>query len=760
MVGETINRYRVLEKIGEGGMGTVYRARDEQLGRFVALKVLANGQVSDPRALQRFLREARAAASLNHPAICTIYGVEEVDGETFIAMELIEGDSLERLIASSPIALADAVEKSVRIAEGLQYAHSRGVVHRDLKPANILVRPDGRVKIIDFGLARLINGHQTELGDAIAGTIAFMAPEQFQAPDQVDHRADLWALGVMLFEMLAGCKPFDSSYPQALFYSILNDPPLDISKLRPDTPRSLCTILDRLLQKEPEARYQSAGELLQDLRRLDEEASSSDISRASQPMCRPSEPSLVVLPLVLIGPSSDDQYLSDGITEELTMSLATTPGIRVVSRTSAFQYRNKAADVREIGRALGVEYVLEGSLHRSRNRIRINAQLIATSDGCPVWTKRFQGAFQDLFQIQDEYCLSVLANLTARLMGGDAVPEIRTDVAPINAEAHDHYLRGRFLFNDHSETSLRRAIEEFELAASLSPHFSLPHVGIAEALLSLDWYGNGAPSQLLAAAQQAAACALELNPRDPIAFSVRGALAGCVDFDWERARQDFERALAAGPGLAAIRFRYALDFLTPLGDLMGAECEIRRALELDPLSPITGTALAGCYYRLREFERAAVQLRAVLARQPDFGPAHWGLARVLERLGDADATLQSFHRALHLTERLPAIIGEWGHALARFGDSAGARQALDELTALREARYVPPMAFAYTLFGLGETSAALDAVGRAIRERSRSVLWALVDPRLSEPELNRSLRRAMEPTHLPTAASLGSSFGN
>ncbi len=396
LIGKTISHYRIIEKLGEGGMGVVYRAEDTRLERTVALKFLSPDMTRDASATERFVQEAKAAAALNHPNICTVHEIDEADGRTFIAMECVEGENLKVKITSGTLELNEAVDVAAQVAEGLAAAHERGIVHRDIKPANIVVTPGSRAKIMDFGLVRMAGGAQlTRLGTTV-GTVAYMSPEQARG-ETVDHRTDIWSLGVVLYEMLTGKRPFTGDRDQTVIYSILNDDPESITSHVSGVPPEIAGILVKALAKDPTARYQSAGNLAADLKAFRQRLTSDPTAAISvEPEALPS---IAILPFANMSPDPENDYFGDGLAEELANALAQLPQLRVAARTSAFQFRGKDSDIREIGTKLNVGTVLEGSVRKAGNRLRVTAQLISVSDGFHLWSDRYDREMEDVFAV-------------------------------------------------------------------------------------------------------------------------------------------------------------------------------------------------------------------------------------------------------------------------------------------------------------------------------------------------------------------------
>jgi serine/threonine protein kinase len=458
-------------------MGDVFLAEDTRLGRRIALKLLTAETAGDPERLERFQQEARAVAALNHPNIVTLYSVEEADGLPFLTMELVEGDRLDSLIPRSGVSLERFYEIALSLAEALSAAHDHGVTHRDLKPANVMVTPEGRVKVLDFGLARLRWEASAEESseaptvsvaaeESFEGTIPYMAPEQLEAREQ-DHRADIFSLGVLLYEMATGQRPFRGDSAPGVISAILRDTPQAVSERRPGWPRELSRLVRRCLEKDPERRLQTAKDLRNELEDLRSEAESG----------RRTLGSIAVLPFADMSPERDHGYFCEGIAEEILNALARIRSLRVAARTSSFHFKGSSQDVREIGRRLNVSTVLEGSVRKAGDRVRITVQLIDVANGYHLWSERFDQEIRDIFDIQDEISQSVVRALRVTLSPDEQQALGDRPVADI--EAYDYYLRGRQYFDETSERSFEFAIEMFWKATELDPTFAQAHAGIA-----------------------------------------------------------------------------------------------------------------------------------------------------------------------------------------------------------------------------------------------------------------------------------------
>lgn len=727
-IGALLGPYRIDEHIGSGGMGVVYKARDTRLGRNVAIKVIP-AKNSSPVLEAALLREAQLTSSLSHPGIVTIYDILFHGSTTCIVMEFVEGRSLQQLIPVSGLAIDQALSMANLIGNAIAAAHAAGVVHRDLKPANILIRDDGQIRILDFGLAKVSRPFSPDaetqamslFGGLTVGTMGYMAPEQARG-EQVDERADIFSFGVILYQLLTGKLPFRGANPVALLHAMQMVDPDPMRDARPEIPAALELVTRRALAKKAAERYQTIRKMLTDLN-----AASGEPILASAPAKAAEPHTIAVLPLINISPDPENEYICDGLAEELTNGFTQIPGLRVVSRSSAFQCKGTSPDVREIGRRLGAGLLVHGSLRRSGSSIRLTMQLSQTSEGYQIWSQRFDSEVTDLFALQDELTAAVLEKLREQL--GARFPELEAARNMPSSEAYDLYLQGRFAFNQETPEEFKRALDLFLRAAAADPEFAPALIGIAETHMRLDWYGLEPASDAVPAVRSALTSALQLQPDSVPGLCALAITQAGWDWDWTAAGNTFNRTIAAGAGLASVHFHYGLDFLTPCGRLEEALRELRQALRLDPLSPIVHTAVGGCLYRMRRWDEAAETLRATLHANPDFGHAHWSLGRVLLEQGSSEEALTCFQHGLQVMGEIPAGLSEIGFCHARMGRRDLALATLHQLQQLGQEGWVSPLNFALVHVGLKDHDAAIRCLEESYEKRIRQLVWINVDPR-------------------------------
>ena len=755
-IGALLGPYRIDEHIGSGGMGVVYKARDTRLGRNVAIKVIP-ARNSNPVLEAALLREAQLTSSLSHPGIVTIYDILFHGSTTCIVMEFVEGRSLKQLIPEGGLAIDQALSLATLIGTAIAAAHAAGVVHRDLKPANILVRDDGQIRILDFGVAKVSRpfspGAETQANSLFSGltvgTMGYMAPEQARG-EQVDERADIFSFGVILYQLLTGRLPFSGANPMALLLAMQTVDPDPMRDARPEIPVPLELVVRRALARKATDRYQTIREMLTDLN------AASDGPMLAPAPTKAAEPhTIAVLPLINISPDPENEYICDGLAEELTNGFTQIAGLRVVSRSSAFQCKGTSPDVREVGRRLGASLLVHGSLRRSGSSIRLTMQLSHTGEGYQIWSQRFDSQVTDLFALQDELTAAVLEKLREQL--GARFPELEAARNMPSSEAYDLYLQGRFAFNQETPEAFKRALDLFLRAAAADPAFAPALIGIAETHMRLDWYGLEPASDAVPAVRSALASALRLQPDSVPGLCALAITQAGWDWDWTAAGNTFNRAIAAGAGLASVHFHYGLDFLTPRGRLEEALRELRQALRLDPLSPIVHTAVGGCLYRMRRWDEAAETLRATLHANPDFGHARWSLGRVLLEQSRAEEALTCFQQALKVMGEIPAGLSEIGFCHARMGRRDLALATLHQLQQLGQEGWVSPLNFALVHVGLEDHDAAIRCLEESYEKRIRQLVWINVDPRYDalhgSPAFEQLIARMGLATHRIVAAA-------
>jgi serine/threonine-protein kinase len=767
MIGKTISHYKILEKLGEGGMAVVYKAEDTKLKRTVALKFLSSQSLGNEDEKMRFIYEAQSAAALDHSNICTLYEIDEAEGQTFIAMAYVEGRNLEQMLESGPLDPAEALDIAIQVAEGLQEAHERGIVHRDMKSANIMVTEKGRARIMDFGLAKLAGRTRLTKAPTFMGTVEYMSPEQTR-DEATDERSDIWSLGVVLYEMLTGDTPFKGNNPASVIYKIINEAPSDVGSDKPGLTPEMDAIIARAMAKEKNDRYESVGEFLEDLRNLQDPQrkksgvvkprkssgtvvfAKKDSSRRNKviavaavliiivglgvaaalllPEREPARPagegvvkvsrvpSIAVLPFKDFSEDKDQEYFCDGLAEELIGALTQIKGLHVVARTSAFSFKGDGHDIRDIGKKLNVETVLEGSVRKSGNRLRVTAQLINVADGYHLWYERYDRDMADIFEIQDEITMAIVDKLKIKLLGEEKAKFVNRP-NDVDIEAYQTYLKGRWFWNKMTPEGLHKGVEYFEEAIEHAPDYAPAYAGLADAYMNLPLYSTFSPKEAYVKAKAAAEKALELDNGLAEAHASLAWIKMNYEWDWEGAERECKWAIELNPGYAIPHRWYAFD-LVFTGRFEEAIAEVERARELDPLSLVTNRTVGHILYYSGEYDRALEAIHRTIEMDPNFIYCHLDLGLTYLAKSMPQEALEAFRKEeAVLKDWNPVLATSMGMAYVRAGQEDKAREVLDVLLTNWEKGYVPPSGIARVYLALGEKEKAFEWLQTAYERR-------------------------------------------
>jgi eukaryotic-like serine/threonine-protein kinase len=718
--GTLIGPYEILALLGAGGMGEVYKARDTRLHRVIALKTLPAEKVSDAERKRQFLVEARAASQLNHPNIVTIHDIFELNGAYFIAMECVAGVTLEQANARGKIPFDQSMKYVGDIADALAAAHTAGIIHRDLKPANIMITEDGRVKLLDFGLAKLAApavapgveaATLTATGaEGFAGTPAYMSPEQVEGRE-LDARSDIFSYGSVLYEMFCGQRAFRGETWVSTLTAVLRDEPRPMREIKTEISAAVEKHVARCLRKDPAQRFQNMKDVKKDLAEISSGSvpPKLDIAAPAGIVPREETRSIAVLPFANLSAEKENEYFSDGLAEEIMNALAKVPELKVIARTSAFAFRGKEQDLRTIGERLRVGTVLEGSVRRAGNRVRVTAQLIRIADESHLWSERYDREMTDIFAIQDEISQAIAGALKVKLVA----PRRRAG----NVEAFQNHLKGLYWYQRYTPESLANAKKSFESALIQDPDYADAYAGLAVFYFGLGALSIKPMSEMAPLAKSAAEKALAIDESLSEAHSVLGLVIGAVEFNWDLALRHFQAAMRANPVPALVGLRYGLYYLTPLRRFEEAEEQYKRALETDPLSMMAHFGLAFAYYCQKRYDVAMEHAAKAVEIYPGYWLVHLVMGMTLSQNGSLKEAIVSLEKTTELSPFFTPAAGFLAAAYFRAGMRERAEKLMAEVTEKSRKQFVSPVCFAIYHAAAGNTEKTLEFLEAAFAER-------------------------------------------
>ncbi|MGB9067787.1 MAG: protein kinase [Candidatus Acidiferrales bacterium] len=796
MIGQTISHYRILEQLGAGGMGVVYKAHDGRLDRALALKLLPENMAQQPQALERFRREARAASALNHPGICTIYDIGEENGRAFIAMEFIDGETLRGHIHGKALPVEEILKLGIQIAEALDAAHAEGIIHRDIKPANIFITKRGNAKVLDFGLAKLVPkgiaspdsesggepAESTSIVGIISGTPSYMSPEQVRG-DELDGRTDIFSLGLVMYEMATGRQAFGGGTGGAIIEAVLTRPPISVRSINSEIPANLEAIIDKALHKNRDQRYQSAADILRDLKLVKREIDSGHTARdeSTQPVLalttgtrssaahsgpststqqagtlrRPRVSraigSLAVLPFENVSHDPENEYLSDGIAGSLINNLATVPKLRVMAQSTVFRYKGRGIDPQAVGRELNVRAVLTGRVMQSGGALRIGTELVDVATGSQLWGAQFDRKPGDIFAIQDEISNEISGKLRLQLTRAEKKRLIRRHTE--DPEAYRLYLQGRHHWNRWTEEGFYKAIGYFQQAVDKDPGYALAYTGVAESYVLLGWNSYLPPKDAFPKGKAAATIALRLAPDLGEAHTPLAASLWLHDWQWPEAQAEFQQSLALNPTYPTANHWYA-EYTMTMGRQVDSIAKMKNSQELDPLSLIINVAIGWASYMARRYDQAIEQLLRTVELDPNYPVTYWILGLLYRIAGRYDLAITAGEKGVDLSGGSPLMRAALAHTYGKAGRAADARHVLDDLTELAKHKYVAPHFLAGIHIGLGDNDRAMDCLEKSWDERCHWLIYLHIDPSMddlrSDPRFDDLLKRV----GLPAAGAI------
>jgi serine/threonine protein kinase/Tfp pilus assembly protein PilF len=774
------NRYEIIEELGKGGMGRVYRVEDKKLKQEVALKLIKPEIAKDKKTIERFRNELKTARMITHKNVCRMFDLGEAEGAHFITMEFVPGQDLKGLIRQTgQLAVGTTVNIAKQICDGLVEAHKLGVVHRDLKPSNIMIDKEGNVRIMDFGIARSLESKGITKNGVMIGTPEYMSPEQVEGKE-IDQRSDIYSLGIILYEMATGRVPFEGETSFTVGMKHKSEMPQDPKELNTQISNDLSRVILRCLEKDKEKRYQSADELRAELERLEQGLPTTERFEPKKKPLTSREitvqfnlrklliPVLVILAIVVIGliiwspwtqkesvpipggklsvavlsfydlsPQKDQEYFCDGMAAELINRLTKIEKLSVPAQASSFSFKGKKLDVQEIGKRLNVESVLTGSLRKSENRLRITVELVKVSDGYPIWSEKYERDIDDIFALQDEISLSVVDSLRIKLLGEEEAELVMRHTQ--NPEAYNLFLKGLYFWNKRTEDDIRKANDYYEQAIQLDPNYALAYARLADSYGLLPFYTSVLPKEAFEKARSAAKKALDIDETLAEAHSALGFIKMYYDWDWEAAETELKRAVQSKPSYVTAHHWYA-EYLSHMGRHEEAIAEISRAHEIDPLSVLINHMKAYVFYYAHQYEKAIEQCLRTLELDPNFAVTHSVIGSAYLEKGMYEEAIMECQKG-----RDKEYLG-YAYALAGKRDEALA--ILEEMKERWERGEILAHSIARIYVGLSEDDLALEWLEKSFGKREPRLVQLKVDPKFDPLRSNPRFKALLEKMNL------------
>jgi serine/threonine protein kinase/tetratricopeptide (TPR) repeat protein len=742
------SRYEIIEELGRGGMGRVYRVEDSKLKQEVALKLIKPEIAKDKKTIERFRNELKTARMISHKNVCRMFDIGEEKGVYFITMEYVPGEDLKSFIRrSGQMAVGTTLRIAKQVCEGLTEAHKLGVVHRDLKPQNVMIDTHGNARIMDFGIARSLEAKGITGAGVMIGTPEYMSPEQVEWKE-VDQRTDIYSLGIILFEMLTGQVPFRGDTALSIAVQHKTESPSDPKTFNPQIPENLSRIVLKCLEKDKASRYQNIERLYSGLIEIEEGMPSTVKGPTPKEFKTPTtfkerwKNSIAVLPFTNMSADPEQEYFCDGIAEELINALTQIKDLRVVARTSAFSFKGKDTDIEEIGKKLKVDKVLEGSVRKAGNRLRITAQLINVEDGYHLWSERYDRDLEDVFAIQDEVTLAIVDRMKVKLLGKEK--QKLTKRPTDNPEAYQLYLKGRYFWEKRTSEGYKKANEFFNKAIEIDPEFALSYAGLASIYTSLGVFGLGRPKEVFPKAKSLNEKALEIDSSLAFAYRIKASVSLFYDWDWPSSERSFRKAINLNPGDATFYWIYAL-YLGWMGRFDEAIKEMKKAVNLDPLSLVINCDMGHIYYCARRYDESMKWYRKTLEIEPNYGMAfyHMGFTYAVEK--NYKKSEESFKKANRLTGGLPWSVGLLSYVYSKLGKREKAESLLQELHNRSKKEYIHASCFTMAYSEIEGLDKAFEYWNDAYQEREPTCCMLKVLPHLdlfrSDPRFDGLLEK-------------------